>query len=147
MRAADIVSAITESFSVKLCKSEYSGNFIRRTDGRTQCYYAACNVMRCHAMTVRSVAPPSAAISNDIDTIRYASPIAGYLYRADVAGCLRDRRPPPVKNANAGNRQRAAAKDGMDGIGRQRPRAHQGAVRRRRVRSTCCPANVTLERR
>jgi len=34
--------------------------------------------MRCDGMTIRTVAPPGVAIANDVDTIRYASPISGY---------------------------------------------------------------------
>ena len=104
--------------------------------------------MRWDGMTIRAVAPPGAATADDVDTIRYASPISGYprtvpCSHQGTAAC-----PLPWKMLTASRgtveglgRGRARAGRLTAGwiavVGRRRPKTHQGAVHGQRVRSTC----------
>jgi len=102
--------------------------------------------MRCAGMIIRAVAPSSADTANDVDTIRYASPICWYprtLRAAVTDASVTAAR--PVTNADGQSRYSRGTwtVDGpqlkagwMAGVDSAHAQTHQGVVRRQRVRST-----------
>ena len=105
-----------------------------------QCYCAACDAMPWQ------VAPPGAANANDVDTIRYASPISGYPTTVPCSRHVTTSRPREKRRRYSQGSWSFTGPQLKAGWMAAVSSVHQGAVRRRRVRSTAArltsPLNV-----